>query len=88
MRVVDAAASVSWAHGRFCFDGATLGSIAGQLERWYDAEFAFEEEGLADRLFTGMVRREQSLEEVVEMIGRTTFLRFTLAGGRVFVSRE
>jgi ferric-dicitrate binding protein FerR (iron transport regulator) len=88
VRVVDAAASVSWAHGRFCFDGATLGSIAGQLERWYDAEFAFEEEGLADRLFTGMVRREQSLEEVVEMIGRTTFLRFTLAGGRVFVSRE
>ncbi|MDR2131499.1 MAG: DUF4974 domain-containing protein [Odoribacteraceae bacterium] len=87
VQTVDASAYISWVHGRFCFEGATLKVITGQLERWYDARFIFAEEALAKYLFTGMIKREYSLEEVIAVIARTTFVQFDREGDTITIHR-
>jgi ferric-dicitrate binding protein FerR (iron transport regulator) len=86
-RAVDASRVVAWTRGRFCFDGVTLEEIARRLERWYDVVFVFEEEELSGRVFTGMVTRDQSLDDVFSIFERATRLRFTREGETVRVGR-
>ncbi|MDR2413827.1 MAG: DUF4974 domain-containing protein [Odoribacteraceae bacterium] len=84
-REVDASIYLSWVHGRFCFDGIALERIAGQLARWYDVSFAFEREELKGYLFTGMIKREYSIEQVISIIARTTRVRFELENDTVTI---
>jgi ferric-dicitrate binding protein FerR (iron transport regulator) len=86
-REVDVALYTSWVHGRFAFEGAALGQIARQLERWYDVRFRFEGEGLEGLLFTGMFKREYSIERAISIIARTTRVKFDKEGDTITVSR-
>ena len=87
VREVDASLYVSWSYGRFRFDGATLEKIAGQLERWYDVEFVFTDEELEGSLFTGMFKREYSIEQAISIIAKTTRVKFEKNGDTITVSR-
>ncbi|MDR1273795.1 MAG: DUF4974 domain-containing protein [Odoribacteraceae bacterium] len=86
-RDVDVALYTSWVHGRFAFEGATLGEITGQLERWYDVRFRFADEGLDGLLFTGMFKREYTIERAISIIARTTRVKFDKDGDTITVSR-
>ena len=70
-------------NGRFYFEREALEEIAAQLERWYDVSFFFMREELKREEFTGVVLRDYSLEQILEIIAKTTDLKFTVNGKAV-----
>ena len=83
VRKVDTRLYTSWVNGRFYFEREALEEIAAQLERWYDVSFFFMREELKQEEFTGVVLRDYSLEQILEIIAKTTDLKFTVNGKAV-----
>lgn len=84
---VDVSLYTSWVKGIFEFDEMPLEEITRQLSRWYDVQFCFEAEEFRSHPFTGFASRDQTLEKVLEMIAKTTEVRFEIIGRNVNVKR-
>jgi ferric-dicitrate binding protein FerR (iron transport regulator) len=82
---VDASAFTAWMEGRFYFESTPLKEIAAQLERWYDLDFLFEEEALERYEFTGVIRRDYTANQIIEIIEKTTDVKFRMNGRTVTV---
>ncbi|MCR9228439.1 MAG: FecR family protein [Flavobacteriaceae bacterium] len=65
---VDVFSEVSWKSGIFSFKKKALSDIMKTLSRWYDMEVVFENSSLKDKKFKGVLRKNQSIEEVLSVI--------------------
>ncbi|CAZ95063.1 FecR family protein [Zobellia galactanivorans] len=65
---VDVQREISWKRGLFNFKGKTLGEITKVLSRWYDVDFEFSKSEIASLKFNGVLRKEESLEEILNSI--------------------
>lgn len=79
---------VNWKQGRFLFRELPLGQIARQLERWYDVEITFREEELQQQLFTGIIKRYHTLDEVCLAIEETGRVGFERKGSHIVLYRK
>ena len=84
-RQVDTHMYISWMEGIFEFEAMPLPEIMEQLARWYDMEFRFNGEELYDRCFTGIFERNENLNDILEVIEKTTNVRFDIKGNSVVV---
>lgn len=82
---VDAAVYTAWRDGRFYFESEPLEEIAAQLERWYDIHFFFTRESLKQEEFTGVIRRDYTADQILEIITKTTNVKFEIKGRSVTV---
>lgn len=86
-RNVDVSACTAWIDGKFYFEeGATLGEIAEQLQRWYDIDFFFSSERVKQFVFAGMIKKEYTANEIFSIIEKTTRVKFNVNGRVVAVS--
>ncbi len=86
VKEVDVSACVSWLKGKFYFDRMSLEDLSCWLERWYDVVFYFENERARSYLFTGVIYRYFSIEEIADLITKTTRgVEFEIDGRRVVV---
>ncbi|QPH38552.1 FecR family protein [Pedobacter endophyticus] len=69
---VDAAAEIAWVHGLFTFEEASLQDITKILSRWYNVDFKFEAPAKRKFLFTGVLERTKSVNELIKTIERTS----------------
>ena len=86
-REVDVSLYTSWASGTFEYEQMELEAIARQLTRWYDVRFEFDAPEFCDHPFTGVVKRNQTLDEVLRLIEKTTNVSFEIVDRTVHVKR-
>ena len=84
---VDVSIYTSWVSGTYEYERMPLLDITRQLSRWYDIQFIFEAEEFRDHPFTGIVKRDQSLEEVLLIIEKTTNIRFEISERTIIIKR-
>lgn len=65
---VDVFAEISWKSGVFSFKKKRLEEIMRTLARWYDMEVIFENKSLKDKRFKGVLRKNQSIEDILSVI--------------------
>lgn len=85
-REVDASLYTAWLRGVFEFENLSLERIGVQFSRWYGVEFVYTDPGLADRYFTGGVKKYNTLRESLDLIEITTNVHFEIVNTKVFVT--
>ena len=75
---VDIYNEISWKNGLFSFKHKPLEDIMAVLSRWYDVEVVFGNEDLKKMAFTGIFRKSQRIEEVLEIIENTGEVKYTV----------
>lgn len=76
---------VAWRYGEFYFEEATLEEIMESLGEWYGVNTVFARPALRQRRFSGILKREDSVVEVLSKIERTTSVHIVVQGKYVTV---
>lgn len=84
---VDVSIYTSWISGTYEYELMPLSDITRQLSRWYDVQFVYESMEFSNHPFTGVVKRDQSLEEVLSIIEKTTNIKFKISGRTIIIKR-
>ena len=84
---VDVSIYTSWVSGTYEYERSPLSDITRQLSRWYDVQFIYESTEFSNHPFTGVVKRDQSLEEVLSIIEKTTNIKFKISGRTIIIKR-
>ncbi|MFI1743303.1 FecR family protein [Thalassobellus sediminis] len=68
---IDAMQEIAWVKGNFSFNEETLGDMMQVLSRWYNVEVVFETAERKNYVFTGILERTKSIENILELIQAT-----------------
>lgn len=71
---VDVLQQISWINGLFSFNDTSLESIIQTLSRWYDLKFIFKSANQKKLLFSGVLERTKSIEDILFIIEKTSSL--------------
>ena len=82
-RAVELSLYTSWVRGIFEYENMELNDIMVQLARWYDVQFTFSASECKERRFTGVIRKYEDLNDVLDMIEKTTNVKFIINGKNV-----
>lgn len=85
VKEVDAQVYTAWREGKFYFESEPLEEIAAQLERWYDVQFFFTRESLRKDEFTGVIRKDYTADRILDIITKTTNVKFEIRGRTISV---
>lgn len=88
VREVNVREVTAWKDGRFVFSNITLEEIGRQLERWYDVQINFQDDGVRAYRFTGVMKRYNRLAQIAELIEETTDVRFQIDGRNIKICRK
>lgn len=69
---VNVAQETSWVEGLFTFNEKSLAEIMVTLSRWYDVEVVFENAVQKEFLFTGVIERTKSVDNILKLIEATS----------------
>ena len=72
--------------GKRADENMELDDIVVQLARWYDVQFTFSASEYKKRRFTGVVRKYEDLNGVLDMIEKTTNVKFIINGRNVTIT--
>lgn len=78
----------AWAHRMFAFFNEPIPSICRKLARWYDVEIDASEPGLDGILYSGMIERAETLNEIAELFSATNEVVFRERDGKVIVEKK
>ena len=84
-RAVELSLYTSWVRGIFEYENMEL-NIMVQLDRWYDVQFTFSASECKERRFTGVIRKYEDLNDVLDMIEKTTNVKFIINGKNVTIT--
>lgn len=82
---VNVAFFISWKEGLFDFDHMKLTELCEKLGRWYDVDFHFVNPQLAEKRFTGAVKRNNSLQFMLDFVEKTSGVHFEIIGKTIRV---
>ena len=71
---VDVHVATSWKDGVFDFTKMPLKAIMKVLSRWYDMDVVFENKDLETIIFTGVIEKDQSIEEILSALKSTNLI--------------
>lgn len=77
---------LSWKNGDFLFKSEDLGEIMDELSRWYDVEVKYSETLSKDKLYSGSIRRNVNISEVLGMLSHVSGAHFLLEGNVIKVN--
>ena len=69
------------------FKNNTMDEILQTLARLYDVEIYWHDESLKRYTFTGELKRYESIDTLLRMIGYTDDMKFTVHGKQIIVAR-
>lgn len=78
----------AWAHRMFSFFNEPIPSICRKLSRWYDVEIDASDPALNGILYSGMIERAETLNEIAELFCATNELIFRERDGKVIVEKN
>ena len=85
-RAVELSLYTSWVRGIFEYENMELNDIMVQLARWYDVQFTFSASECKERRFNGVIRKYEDLNDVLDMIEKTTNVKFIINGKNVTIT--
>jgi len=65
---VDTKLYTSWKEGIIYFKNESLGTIARQLEQWYNLEIVFEEPSLKEQKYTGTILKNKPVDQILDIL--------------------
>ena len=80
---VNPALFISWKDGLFVFERERLEDMLTILSRWYDVVVFYKRTDVKDELFTGDLKKYNSIEEHLKMLEMTTDVQFEIRGNVV-----
>ena len=86
-RAVDTRLYCAWKDGVLMFKNNTMDEILQTLARLYDVEIYWHDESLKRYTFTGELKRYESIDTLLRMIGYTDDVKFTVHGKQIIVAR-
>jgi hypothetical protein len=69
---IDVFQEISWINGLFSFNDTSLEDIMHTLSRWYDLEFIFKTANQKNFIFSGILERTKSIEDILFIIEKTS----------------
>ncbi|MCB6973865.1 MULTISPECIES: FecR domain-containing protein [Butyricimonas] len=76
---------IDWKTGKFNFEDMPLEVLTVKLSRWYGVSFVFVDEEAKGLRFSGAVTKYRSLDYVLNMISKTTNVKFEEEEGKVVI---
>lgn len=77
-RRVDVAEFVAWKEGKYVFKQKRLEDILSTLSRWYDFEVFYQNSEMKEVLFSGELRRFDDFNYLLQLIERTSDVKFII----------
>lgn len=74
---VDTKLFTSWTNEIMYFNNEELGKLAIKLERWYDVKIEFKSEKSKHLHFTGIIRKEKSINHIMKLVGKTSNIKIS-----------
>jgi len=78
---IDADEATAWKNGMFYFNNTDLPTIMRQLSRWYDVEIDIKD--IPQKRFNGVLSRDVKLSQVLQMMEKTSGLKFKIVERRI-----
>ena len=75
---VDPEIYTAWKEGKFYFERERLDNILTRVSRWYNIDVVFENDYLKDQTFTGVVLKNKTIDNLLDMISKTTRINYTI----------
>lgn len=88
IREVETNLYTSWKDGRYEFRDVDLAELTERLKKWYNVEFVFEKQSLEELRFTGMVKKEYSIDYFFQVLEKTTNIQFITDGNVILIQEE
>lgn len=85
-RSVDVHTYTAWKDGLIIFEEAPLEEVMNSIGRQYDFTVEFTSPELKSRQFGGMLRRTEQIEDVLTIIEKVGYLKFSIRGKTILVS--
>lgn len=86
IRHVNATNYTSWSTGVYEFDNAPLDEITRQLSLWYDVEINISDDILAERRFTGIIMRNESLDNAISMLTTVSDIKVSVKNNELIIT--
>ncbi len=81
MEDIDTEEATAWKNGVFYFNNTDLPTIMRQLSRWYDVEIDITD--IPQKRFNGVLSRDVKLSQVLQMMEKTSGLKFKIEERRI-----
>ena len=85
VRQVNTKLYISWIKDRFAFESEELDAVLRRLARWYNVDFRVENPEMRKKVFSGTIPKYEDVIKVLEMIGMTTNISFTVKDNVVII---
>lgn len=79
--------AIAWKNGLFDFDDDNITDIMRQLSRWYDVDIYYSEP-VTEQHYTGSIRREVNISQVLHMLELAGGVEFTITGKKIVVKTK
>lgn len=83
---VDVNTLTSWYLDQITFENATLREIVNKLSLIYDVNINLESKKLADRRYRYVINREETLEEVLDILGYLAPIHYRIEDDEIFIT--
>lgn len=79
---------MAWKNNEFFFQEDNIVSIANQLKQWYDLDISLTKEVSLTETYSGEIRRDVRLSEVLKMLEFVSKLDFTLDKNKLLITKN
>lgn len=77
-KIVEVEEFVAWKEGKYVFNQKRLEDILSTLSRWYDFEIIYRDQGVKDIVFSGELKRFDDFDYLLQLIERTSGVKFII----------
>ncbi|HEX3006265.1 MAG TPA: DUF4974 domain-containing protein [Bacteroidales bacterium] len=83
------ASVISWKDCQLIFENESFSELSTRLERWYDVDIEVTDSTiLTENSYTGKFVHNESLDQVLKIISRTTPIKYTIIDGNVIIQKN
>ena len=74
----DYMSDTDWKEGKFAFEQVPFSDILNEFEEWYDVEFVIRNKDVKDQLFTGVLKRKSSINNLMLILQMTSDFEYKI----------
>ncbi len=76
---------IAWKNGYFSFKHKSMKEIMKTLSRWYDTDYIFKDSEKENKVFTGVLDRESTIDQILTYIQMTNEISFQIKNKTVII---
>ena len=88
VQAVNSADVVAWRRGEFVFNEEDISVVLQTLSRWYGVEFVAASGGMETYTFSGMMSKDDKLEDILEVLTMAGGPSFRVEGDKIYMDKN